>query len=128
MDLQDGFTDYRQEFAFYSPERRLTLALPSPFLRSMPTRLILEEGEVGTTRSWQTVEVASYEEAFKRELLEFHEAIVSGRSPRTDGIDGLRDVALCQALVHSHMRGAAVELRPEDPSHPTGAWESLPVD
>src|SRR5207248_3670961 len=33
---------YEMEFAFYAPERRLTLAFPSPFLRSMPTRLTIE--------------------------------------------------------------------------------------
>ena len=123
-----GMARYSQELAFFGLEKRLTLTLPSPYLRGMPTELRVEAGRRGSPHSWQTVETVSYEEAFKRELLEFHEAIVSGRSPRTDGIDGVRDVALCQALAHSHMRGAAVELRPEAPSHPTGARESLPVD
>ncbi len=102
VDLQSGIARYQQEFAFYSPERRLTLTFPSPFLRSMPTRLTLESGDSGTSRSWQTEETVSYEEAFKRELLEFYDAVVGDREPRTPGQDGLRDVALCQAIVANY--------------------------
>ena len=40
-----GHRRYRQELAFYAPGKRLTLELPSPFLRSMPSRLIVEGGE-----------------------------------------------------------------------------------
>jgi predicted dehydrogenase len=97
-----GMARYEQEFAFYAPERRVTLSFPSPFLRSAPTRLILEGGELGTARSWRTVETASYEEAFKRELVEFAECIAAGRAARTSGRDGLHDVALCEAIVASH--------------------------
>ena len=43
-----GIARYKQEFAFYAPDRRVTLELPSPFLRSMPSKLIIEGGEPGT--------------------------------------------------------------------------------
>ena len=36
-----GIARYKQEFAFYAPEQRLTLELPSPFLRNEPSRLIV---------------------------------------------------------------------------------------
>ncbi len=42
-----GIARYRQEFGFYSPDQRLTLELPSPFLRNMPSRLIVEGGRAG---------------------------------------------------------------------------------
>jgi len=116
-----GMARYSQELAFFGLDKRLTLTLPSPYLRGMPTELRAEAGRRGSPHSWQTVETVSYEEAFKRELLEFHEAIVTGRNPHTDGMDGLRDVSLCQALAQSHMRGAPVELRPEVPSRAGGA-------
>jgi predicted dehydrogenase len=93
---------YQQEFAFYSPQRRLTLTFPSPFLRNMPTELTVEGGEVGTARSWRTVETVSYEEAFKRELIEFHTCLTRDREPKTAGQDGLRDVLLCEAIVAAH--------------------------
>jgi predicted dehydrogenase len=110
-----GIARYRQELAFYSPDRRLTLALPSPFLRSMPSELIIEEGDPGGARASRTVEVIDYDEAFKRELVELSECIRTGREPRTPGIDGLRDVALCEAIARVHVTGTPVE-RPSDPA------------
>lgn len=115
-----GIARYGQELAFFAPERRATLSFPSPFLRSEPTTLVLEGGDVGSARSWQTVETVSYEEAFKRELVEFHDAVVEGREPRTPGEDGLRDVALCQAVVRAFVDGRPVE-RPSEPAAPEPA-------
>jgi predicted dehydrogenase len=103
-----GIARYEQEFAFYAPNRRLTLRFPSPFLRNMPTELVIEEGEVGTPRSWRTSETTSYEEAFERELWSFHEHIVGGGSPASDLLDGVRDVALCQAIVRAASTGRPV--------------------
>ncbi len=97
--------DYR---GGYGPDRRATLRFPSPFLRNEPTHLVVEGGETGTAHSWETVHTVSYEEAFKRELVEFHEAIREGRPPRTDGEDGLRDVLLCQAIARAHATAGAV--------------------
>jgi len=103
-----GIARYEQEIGLYAPDRRATLVFPSPFLRSMPTRLVLEGGEAGTASSWETVHTASYDEGFKRELVEFHASIVEGREPRTPGRDGLRDVALCQAIVRSVLAGRPI--------------------
>jgi predicted dehydrogenase len=104
-----GVAHYRQEFALYAPLRRVTLVLPSPFLRSMPSEVIIEQGEPGGFPASRTVEVNGYEEAFKRELIEFSECIRTGREPRTPGIDGLRDVALCEAIARAHVSGAPVK-------------------
>lgn len=93
-----GIARYRQSFAFYAPQQRLTLELPSPFLRSMPSRLIVEGGEPGSSHSWEREEIVSYDEAFKRELIEFSECIRSGRKPRTCGEDGLRDIRLLERI------------------------------
>jgi predicted dehydrogenase len=96
-----GIARYRQEFAFYAPDQRLTLELPSPFLRSAPSRLIAEGGEPGTAHAWQREEVVSYEEAFKRELREFADCVRTGREPRTSGADGLADLRLCEAIARA---------------------------
>jgi len=103
-----GIARYKQEFAFYGPDQRMTLELPSPFLRSMPSKLIVEGGEPGTSHSWQREEVVSYEEAFRRELVEFSECIATGREPRTSGADGLADLQLCEAIARAHQ-----DLEPE---------------
>ena len=100
-----GMARYSQQFAFFGLERRLTLTLPSPYLRGFPSELAIEGGTPDTSHSWRTVETVSYIEAFKRELIEFHGAIDEAREPLTDGIDGLHDVALCSAIARVHMTG-----------------------
>lgn len=103
VDLLSGIARYKQEFAFYAPQQRLTLELPSPYLRNEPSRLFVEGGEVGHTHSWVREEVVSYDEAFRRELDEFADCIATGRSPRTSGHDGLADLRLCEAVALKHL-------------------------
>ena len=104
LDLP-GIARYEQDWSFYSADRRLTLRFPSPFLRSEPTQLVREEGRPGTPNASRTVQTVSFEEAFERELVEFHAAVVEGRPPRTTGEDALRDVLLCQAIARAHAQG-----------------------
>jgi predicted dehydrogenase len=101
-----GIARYKQEFAFYAPDQRLTLELPSPFLRSMPSKLIVEGGEPGTPNAWEREEIVAFDEAFKRELIEFSECIRTGREARTSGHDGMRDLRVCEAIARVNM-GAA---------------------
>ena len=103
-----GIAQYKQQVAFYAPDKRVTLTLPSPYLRAMPSQLTIEGGDTDSPHSWTTNETLSYEEAFKRELIEFESAIREGRDPRTDIIDGLHDIALCQAVAMSHVTGSPV--------------------
>lgn len=103
VDLLSGIARYKQEFAFYAPDQRLTLELPSPYLRNEPSHLFVEGGEVGTTHSWVREETLSYDEAFRRELDEFADCIVTGRTPRTSGHDGLADLRLCEAVARKHL-------------------------
>jgi predicted dehydrogenase len=103
VDLLSGIARYKQEFAFFSPKQRMTLELPSPYLRNEPSRLFVEGGEIGTTHSWVREEVVSYDEAFRRELDEFAECITTGRLPRTSGYDGFADVRLCEAVARKHL-------------------------
>jgi predicted dehydrogenase len=105
-----GIARYQMEFAFYGPDRRLTLSYPSPFLRSAPTLLTIEGGDSNSSpRSWITEETVAYDEAFKRELVAFHEYVTQDREPSTPGIDGLRDIALCQSAVTVYRNRAPLE-------------------
>ena len=108
MDLP-GITRYKMEFALYGPDRRATLSFPSPFLRSEPTILEIEGGDAGSGGSWRSEEITSYESAFKRELVAFHDCVVNGAQPITSGLEGLRDIALCQKIIESHRRGSPVD-------------------
>jgi predicted dehydrogenase len=96
--LLPGIARYRQELACYAPDERLTLELPSPFLANMPSRLVSEGGESGTAHSWRREEIVSYDEAFRRELVEFADCVVAGRESRTSGADGLRDMRVAEAI------------------------------
>src|SRR5207245_10764314 len=66
---------YSMEFAFHSPERRLTLSFPSSFLRSMPTLLVSEDGEEKSPRSSRTEEIKSFRWSFKEVLGHVHECV-----------------------------------------------------
>jgi len=111
-----GLARYEMEFALYAPDRRACLSFPSPFLRNEPALLEISGGDPGTARSWQSREVLSYESGFKAELEAFHSCVVTDTAPATSGRDGLRDIALCEAIIECHRTG-----RPVD--HPSGAAE-----
>jgi predicted dehydrogenase len=110
-----GIARYEMEFALYSPDRRLTLSFPSPFLRSMPTLLVTESGESGTPRSSRTEEITSFNESFREELIHFHECVTTGRAPITSGADTLHDIALCEAVVAVH-RSRKPREHPSEPA------------
>jgi predicted dehydrogenase len=105
-----GIARYRQEFALYGLDGRATLTWPSPYLRGVPSELVWEGGRPDSPHSWRNVETVSYVSAFKRELIELHSAICEERPPRTDGEDGLRDVALCRAIAEASMTGKPVRV------------------
>lgn len=106
-----GIAAYEQEFAFYAPDSRASLVFPSPFLRSMPTRLVREGGAIGTPSAYRSEHVLAFDEAFKRELREFHACVLENRAPHTPGTDAIRDIALSQAVI-SFLLGAGVQQRP----------------
>jgi predicted dehydrogenase len=60
-------------------------------------------------------EVISYDEAFKRELIEFADCIATGREPRTSGTDGLGDLRVCDAIVRAQ-RGAGAPVSLDAPA------------
>jgi predicted dehydrogenase len=104
----DALVRYGQELAFYSDAERLALSFPSPFLRNIPAQLVTEGGAPGEISTWRAEHTVSYEDAFQRELVEFHEAATAGREPRTPARDGVRDVALSEAWVRCAREGRPV--------------------
>ena len=103
-----GMARYDQELAFFASDERLRLRFPSPFLRHAPTLLEREGGSPATSSSWRTEDTVSYDEAFRRELVEWSEAVERGRAPLTPGDDGLRDVALAESIVACLVQGRKV--------------------
>jgi predicted dehydrogenase len=75
---------YQEQLRFVSPERRVTLTFPSPYLRHAPTPLAIERMDDGShVEERHTV---SYEEAFRSELHHFRDAVFKG-TPASPGVD-----------------------------------------
>jgi predicted dehydrogenase len=104
-----GIARYEMEFALYAPDRRARLSFPSPFLRNEPAVLEIEGGDPGGARSWRSQEVVSYSSGFRAELEAFYDCVVQGTAPATSGRDGLRDIALCEAIIECHRTGQPVD-------------------
>lgn len=111
-----GIARYEQRFAFYAPDRRVSLSFPSPYLRSAPGELVVEGGAPGRTSSWRTAETASYEEAFELELEAFHALVCDDVEVPTTGSDALRDVELCAAIIRAAAGRSTAGSRPDAPS------------
>jgi len=107
LDLP-GIAGYEMEACFYDPAARVRLGFPSPYLKNTPALLEMTTGEIGGSASAVSREIVSFEESFKVELLEFHRAVTEGDEPLTSGLDGMRDVALCQGVVASARSGRPV--------------------
>jgi predicted dehydrogenase len=101
---------YVQELAFYGPADRVTLRLPSPFLRNEPTALLVESSQDGALA--ETAITTSYEEAFKRELVHFHECVVEGRRPATSAAEARQDIVVLQAIARAAAEGGEQEIPP----------------
>ncbi len=106
-----GMARYGMEFAFFGPDRRLTLSFPSPYLRNAAAELVEESGIPGTTDSQASRRLLSHEASFKTELLHFHDCITRRTAPHTPVTDGLADIRLCTAILESHRSGRPVILR-----------------
>lgn len=99
-----GLKHYEERLLFVSPEKRVTLVFPSPYLRHFPTALLIERMEGGEL----VVEdrTVSHEEAFRAELLHFHECVTQRKKPETSMEDALGDARWIQAIAHKFAPGA----------------------
>ena len=89
--------DYFEELAFMGEEARVRIQFPSPFLRHFPTPVEVQGMENGA--EYRKRVNVSFAEAFKEELLHFHECVHSGKEPLTNAIEGKDDIAFLQKIV-----------------------------
>ena len=91
-----GLRDYREEHSFFAPAGRVHVVFPSPYLRNEPTTVEVETAdgeELRTTRI-----VASFDEAFRRELVAFHECVTAGTPIRTTVADARKNLEVLTAI------------------------------
>ena len=88
--------DYFQEIAIMSSANRLRIQFPSPYLKNFPTPIVFQGMENGA--EFEKRILASYDEAFMRELIAFHQCVVDDTPPLTDAADARADIALLQRI------------------------------
>jgi predicted dehydrogenase len=103
-----GLANYEETVRFISPERRVTLTFPSPYLRHAPTALAIERMD-GTSHVVERHTV-SYEEAFRLELHRFRESVLSGRPADPGVAEAIGDAKWIESIarvMHESARTAA---------------------
>jgi predicted dehydrogenase len=110
--------EFKQEFACYGADTRVTITFPSPFLKSAPTLVTIQGMEpppedpapYGRAAGqpvqpahpgwqdpgpayWEKRVTASHEEAFKREWIHFHACITQGVEPLVSPEESRADTA-----------------------------------
>jgi predicted dehydrogenase len=115
-----GLKHYEERLLFTSPEKRVCLTFPSPYLRHAPTPLRIERMDgASLVEEHHTV---SYEEAFRAELHHFRQCVREGRKPETGIEDALGDARWIQAIARALVAGSrAKPSSPAAPSRPRAA-------
>jgi len=95
-----GLKHYEERLRFVSPEKRVTLTFPSPYLRHAPTPLEIErmDGDELVVEH-RTV---SYEEAFRAELHHFRGCLADGTAPSPSLDDALGDARWIEAIARAY--------------------------
>jgi predicted dehydrogenase len=92
--------DYRETISLYFDDAILNLVFPSPWLNNQATQLVIRKSNGHVL---QTIETnAGFEEAYVRELVGFHNAIVDGAVVRNTAEHARRDQALLCGLAAWH--------------------------
>jgi len=79
-----------EELALFGEERTVRVRFPNPYLKNSPTVVQVEE-TIGGALVTQEI-VASYDEAYKRELRHFHDCVINDLDPLTNGEDARKDL------------------------------------
>ena len=108
--LETGVDDqlrFDAHLEVYGPTRTLRVQYDSPYIRHLPTTLVVRE-TVGDAFS-EAVTRPTFEDPYTRELEYFHEVVTSGVPPKTgpeDFIDDLRLVGSIMAVLRPDATGA----------------------
>lgn len=98
-----GLKHYEERLRFLSPEKRVTLTFPSPYLRHAATPLEVErmDGEELVVEQRRV----SYEEAFRAELHHFRRCLADGTAPTPSLDDALGDARWIEAIARAYGKG-----------------------
>jgi predicted dehydrogenase len=100
--------DYFEEIAVMASKGRVRIQFPSPFLRHFPTPVVVQGMDDGA--SFTKNVIASYDEAFRQELVGFYDCIVHGVPAFTDAASARQDLLVLQKIfAHLHPQGLGGE-------------------
>lgn len=95
-----GIRNYEETLRFVSPEKRVALVFPSPYLRNLPTKLVVEHAH--GMEFEREERVVSYEEAFALELRHFRDCILEEKRPELTEDDAVADAKFIRDLAHGY--------------------------
>ena len=90
----------------YGDAASLRIQYDTPYVRHLPTTLVLEESTGTALR--RTVSRPHLKDPYTHELEYFHDAVISGTTPKTSAEDFVADLELFAEFVRVLQRSAAV--------------------
>ena len=96
---------YSQNFHFYGSDEYVKITFPSPYLKNTPT--LVDVSRMAGDELEETRITVSYEEAFRRELIEFAECVETGRKPRTTAEGFRQDLEILTAIARTLAKTAS---------------------
>lgn len=96
--ITPGLRKFDESLTAYSADHVVSIVFPSPFLKYAPT--VVEERRMEGDTYQELQSTAPYIEAFKEELVHFHECIVQGKTPDTPLEEGREDISTLIKIVH----------------------------
>ena len=91
---------FDETMTVYAPDSIVSIVFPSPFLKNAAT--VVKEWRMDGKQFRESTTTASYEEAFKLELVHFHDCIVHGKTPRTPAQGGRAQIALLIDMIKAY--------------------------
>ena len=88
---------YREEYSFYGNHQRVSFNLPSPYLKNFPSPVTIMGGE--GELMWEKTVTVSYDEAFRNQLLAFHDNVRNGTQPETNLTEAIEHHEVLQAMI-----------------------------
>lgn len=95
-----GLRKFDESLTVYAADKVLSIVFPSPFLKNAAT--VVEEWEMEGDHYRESCLTASYEEAFKLELVHFHDCIINGTLPHTPAMEGRAQIALLIEMIKAY--------------------------
>jgi len=94
--------EHQEEFSFYGNRRHVSLQMPSAYLLSAPSPVVVR-GADGES-AWERRTVVSHEEAYRCELRDFHRCVTERRQPLAGVKDALGHARFIQSIVEATPR------------------------